>query len=139
MNIKERIFHSLLFESLALGLMILAASLFTDINLPSATGLAITLSVIAMCWNYIYNLGFDHLFGHDRIRRSFKKRISHGLGFELGMILATLPIIMWVLQLDLWTAFMMDIGLVLFFLVYAIIYNWCYDIVRDRAFKHSPA
>jgi len=132
MNTKERIFHSILFEAIALVFVISAAIVFTDAGITSVTGLALGLSLIAMCWNYIYNLVFDHIFGHNRIDRSFKMRIGHGLGFELGMIFATLPLMMWVLHLDLWTVFVMDIGVVIFFLVYAIIYNWSYDLVRAR-------
>lgn len=132
MNTKERIFHSLLFEVIALVLMISALKIFTDVNLTSASGLAIGLSLIAMCWNYIYNLGFDHKFGNKRIGRSLKVRIFHGLGFELGLIFVTLPIIMWILKLSFWAAFMMDLGVIIFFLIYAIIYNWSYDIVRAR-------
>lgn len=132
MDIKERILHSLIFEAIALGCIITAAIAFTENGLKAMTGLALALSLIAMCWNYIYNLVFDNIFGHDRIKRSFKMRLGHGLGFELGMVIATLPLIMWVMQLDLWTAFIMDLGVVIFFLVYAIIYNWCYDVIRDR-------
>ncbi|QFU24276.1 PACE efflux transporter [Shewanella sp. YLB-09] len=139
MNTKERIFHSVLFEAIALIFVITAATIFTDAGAQSATGLAIGLSVIAMCWNYVYNLGFDRIFGYNRIERSFKMRISHGLGFECGMIVATLPLMMWVLQLDFWTVFIMDIGVVIFFLVYAIVYNWCYDIIRQRILVNKSA
>ncbi|PMG48958.1 PACE efflux transporter [Shewanella sp. 10N.286.52.B9] len=132
MNTKERIFHSVLFEAIALAFVIGAASLFTDAGPKSATGLAVGLSLIAMSWNYAYNLGFDHIFGHNRIKRTLKMRLGHGLGFEFGLIFATQPFMMWVLQLDFWTVFMMNIGVVVFFLIYAIIYNWCYDQLRAR-------
>jgi len=132
MNTKERIFHSVLFEAVALIFVITAATVFTDAGAKSATGLAVGLSLIAMGWNYIYNLGFDRIFGQNRIERTFKMRIGHGLGFELGMIFATLPLMMWVLKLDFWTVFVMDIGVVIFFLVYAIVYNWAYDLIRER-------
>lgn len=132
MNTKERIFHSVLFEAIALIFVITAATVFTDAGAKSATGLAVGLSLIAMCWNYIYNLGFDRIFGQNRIERTFKMRIGHGLGFELGMIFATLPLMMWVLKLDFWTVFVMDIGVVIFFLIYAIVYNWAYDLIRER-------
>jgi uncharacterized membrane protein len=137
MNTKERIFHSILFEAIALVFVITAARIFTDAGVTSVTGLAIGLSLIAMCWNYVYNLGFDRIFGNNRIERTFKMRIGHGLGFELGMIVVTLPLMMWVLQLDFWTVFIMDIGVVIFFLVYAIVYNWCYDLLHERFFGSS--
>ncbi|QQX79383.1 PACE efflux transporter [Shewanella sp. KX20019] len=137
MNTKERIFHSILFEAIALIFVITAATVFTDAGAKSATGLAVGLSLIAMCWNYVYNLGFDRVFGDNRIERSFKMRIGHGLGFELGMVFTTLPLMMWVLQLDFVTVFIMDIGVVIFFLVYAIIYNWAYDLLRERIISSS--
>lgn len=139
MNVKERILHSVLFEAIALIFVITAAIVFTDTEAKSATGLAVGLSLIAMVWNYIYNLGFDRIFGQNRIKRSIKMRLGHGLGFELGMIVATLPLMMWVLQLDFWTVFIMDLGVVIFFLVYAIIYNWAYDVIRERFFSSRIA
>ncbi|MCL1092820.1 PACE efflux transporter [Shewanella kaireitica] len=139
MNVKERILHSVLFEAIALVFVITAALVFTDTEAKSATGLAVGLSLIAMVWNYIYNLGFDRIFGQNRIKRSIKMRLGHGLGFELGMIVATLPLMMWVLQLDFWTVFIMDLGVVIFFLVYAIIYNWAYDVIRERLFSSRVA
>ena len=132
MKTKERILHSILFEVIALIFVISAALVFTNVGITSVTGLAVGLSVIAMVWNYIYNLVFDQLFGQNRINRSFKMRINHGIGFEFGMIFVTLPLMMWVLQLDFWTVFIMDISVVVFFLVYAILYNWCYDLARER-------
>ena len=139
MNVKERILHSVLFEAIALIFVITAAIVFTDTEAKSATGLAVGLSLIAMVWNYIYNLGFDRIFGQNRIKRSIKMRLGHGLGFELGMVVATLPLMMWMLQLDFWTVFIMDLGVVIFFLVYAIIYNWAYDVIRERFFSSRIA
>lgn len=132
MNTKERIFHSVLFEAIALMLVITAAFAFTDAGAKSATGLGLGLSLLAMSWNYAYNLGFNRTFGENRIERTFKMRLGHGLGFELGLIFVTQPFMMWVLQLDFWTVFMMNIGVVIFFLIYAIAYNWCYDTLRVR-------
>ncbi|WP_025563630.1 chlorhexidine efflux transporter [Psychromonas sp. SP041] len=77
-------------------------------------------------------LCFEKKFGHNQIKRSFKMRVAHGLGFELGLIGVTLPIITWFLQLDFWSALMMDLLVIIFFLIYAIIYHWCYDVIRAR-------
>lgn len=127
MSHKERIFHSILFEVVALILMMVFAFLFIEGSMAAITGLAVGLSVMAMAWNYIFNIGFDKAFGNDRINRSFKLRLFHGFAFEIGMLIVTLPLIMWVLNLSFLTALLMDIGFVLFFLVYAIVFNWVYD------------
>lgn len=127
MSHKERIFHSVLFEVLALLLLISFAFFFVEGSASTMTGLAIGLSLIAMAWNYIFNMGFDKIFGTDRINRSISNRLLHGLTFELGMLIVTLPLIMWALNLPFLTALLMDIGFIVFFLIYAIAFNWVYD------------
>ncbi|WP_371257845.1 PACE efflux transporter [Pseudoalteromonas sp. '520P1 No. 423'] len=120
-------FHSVLFEVLALLLLISFAFFFVEGSASTMTGLAIGLSLIAMAWNYIFNMGFDKIFGTDRINRSISNRLLHGLTFELGMLILTLPLIMWALNLSFLTALLMDIGFIVFFLIYAIAFNWVYD------------
>ncbi|WP_281558659.1 PACE efflux transporter [Thalassomonas sp. RHCl1] len=132
MTHKERIFHMVLFEALALALLTLAAIYMTGKEALSMGGLAVCLSLIAMVWSYLYNLAYDHYFGADRSRRKLTERILHGLAFELGMVILSFPVIMYVTQLDLLSVFLMDIGVVLFFLVYAVLFNWGYDIIRKQ-------
>ncbi|CAG23286.1 PACE efflux transporter [Photobacterium profundum] len=132
MSFKERIFHSVLFEIIALLCFMVAASFVTKADTKSVASLAIGLSMIAMTWNYIYNLVFDRVFGEKRASRGLKIRIGHGLGFELGLVFVSFPLMMWILQLDFWTVLIMDAGVVIFFLIYAIVYNWCYDTIRSR-------
>ena len=127
MSHKERIFHSILFEVVALILIMVFAVLFIEGSMAAISGLAIGLSLMAMAWNYIFNMSFDKAFGNDLINRSFKLRLFHGLAFEIGMLIVTLPLIMWVLNLSFLTALLMDIGFIVFFLVYAIVFNWVYD------------
>jgi len=134
MTHKERIIHTLLFEAIALTLTTTAAVMFTGRDILSMSGLAILLSAIAMVWNYIYNYGFDHFFGNNRIQRSIKMRLGHGIGFEIGMLAFSLPALMWVLQLDIVTIFIMDIGVAIFFIVYAIVFNYAYDHLRPKLF-----
>lgn len=132
MGSKERIFHAVLFELIALVALTLLAMATTDQEAGSMTLLAVILSLIAMAWNYIFNVGFDRLYGHDRLNRSFKVRVTHGALFELGMMVFSFPVIMWILQKSFLTVLALDIGVVLFFFVYAIGFNWGYDVLRDR-------
>ncbi|MGI9293854.1 MAG: PACE efflux transporter [Pseudomonadales bacterium] len=132
MSTKERIFQMVLFEVVALVILVGAAMLFIEKEVFTVTGLAIALSVIAMLWNYAYNLGFDKVFGGDRITRSLKMRIAHGAGFELGMIAVSFPVIMWALKLGFLAVLILDIAVVLFFFVYAIVFHWVYDVVRHN-------
>jgi uncharacterized membrane protein len=132
MSLKERIFHTLLFEAIALILLTVLAVIVTGNDIAKMSGLAISLSLIAMVWNFAFNVLFDKLYGEDRSSRTLGQRIQHGFGFELGMLVFSFPVIMWVLQLDLLSVFLMDIGAMIFFLLYAIAFNWVYDITRAR-------
>ncbi len=138
MTHKERILHSLLFEAFALVLFVPLAMFVTQQSAAAMTGLSITLSLIAMGWNYLYNLIYDRLFGADRAARGLRQRIAHGAGFEGGLIFATIPVLMLVLQEDFLTVLIMDLGAVVFFFVYAILFNWAYDQLRLR-FVHPAA
>ena len=139
MSLKERIFHTLLFEAIALLLLTLLAVMVTGNDIAKMSGLAIALSMIAMVWNFAFNILFDKRYGEDRENRSLSQRIQHGFGFELGMLLFSFPVIMWVLQLDLLTVFLMDIGAMIFFLLYAIAFNWLYDITRAHYLKANTS
>lgn len=132
MSRKERIFHMVLFEGLALALLTLIAIVFTGKDALSMGGLAIVLSVIAMFWNYAYNVLFDKMVPGERLARTKRTRIVHGVGFELGMIVFSFPVIMAFLDLDFITVLVMDIGFVTFFFVYAILFNWGYDVMRVK-------
>lgn len=139
MSFKERVFHAILFEVIALILLTLIAVLVTGDDIAKMSGLAIMLSLIAMIWNFVFNIIFDRAYGYDRNSRTFKVRILHGLGFEFGMLILSFPVMMWVLQLDLLSVFLLDIGAMIFFLLYAIIFNWAYDITRERIHQKSNA
>lgn len=132
MSNKERLLHTVLFELFALLLMTLMAIIITG-EAPLKMGLmALALSLIAMVWNLVFNKMFDHRYGHDRINRSLKLRIGHGIAFEGGMIVFSFPVIMWMLDMSFWAVLVMDIGFVTFFLLYAIAFNWLYDVIRHR-------
>lgn len=54
----ERLLHTKLFEIIALVILTLFAVFFNGEETAAMTGLAIALSLIAMGWNYLYNLLF---------------------------------------------------------------------------------
>lgn len=135
MSVTERVFHALLFEIVALIILTLIAVLITGNDVAKMSGLAIMLSALAMVWNFIFNIIFDKLYGAERVNRTLWIRIQHGLGFEFGMLVFSFPIMMWMLQLDLLAVLLLDIGAMLFFLLYAIAFNWIYDISRARIIK----
>lgn len=94
--------------------------------------MSIAISMTAMVCNYLYNLIFDKaLVALNRpvnVRPAWM-RVLHAILFELSLLTITVPFVAWWLDLTLWHALIADIGFALFFLVYAFVYNWVYDIV----------
>ena len=52
--------------------------------------------------------------------------------FEGGLVAVGVPMIAWWLNISLLQAFILDIGVLLFFLPYTYVYHWVYDVLRDK-------
>ena len=85
-----------------------------------------------MIWTFIYNLLFDKFFTGEKLARPLWLRVLHIVGFEGGLLGFTLPLVMWVMNIGLWQAFMLDISLTLLILVYGFIFYWIYDLVAHK-------
>jgi len=133
----EHCFHAVLFELLALLLCAPLMSWALGVSFTHAGLLTLMISLVAMSWNVIFNTLFDRLERQFRWQRSFGVRLLHAVTFEAGLILAVVPLAAWWLDIDLVAAFVLDIGLVLFFLPYTLVYNWCYDKVRAALHRRS--
>jgi len=133
----ERCFHAVLFELLALLLCAPLMSWALKVSFGHAGLLTLMISLLAMSWNVIFNIVFDRLQRRFAGHRSFGVRLLHAVTFEAGLILAVVPLAAWWLEIGLIEAFVLDIGLILFFLPYTLLYNWCYDKVRATLFRRS--
>ncbi|MNN76703.1 Bacterial Transmembrane Pair family protein [compost metagenome] len=94
--------------------------------------LTLMFSAIATLWNMIFNTLFDRAQQRIGFSRTLPVRILHASLFELGLIFMLVPLAAWWLSIGLIEAFLLDIGLVLFFLPYAVAFNWSYDVLRAR-------
>ncbi|MDX2319637.1 MAG: PACE efflux transporter [Moritella sp.] len=124
----DRIRHTILFEIIGLvAIMGVLSQLGFELGHVGVMG--VFFSVIATGWNYVYNLGFDNymLKKMGSVTKTTLIRIVHSLGFEGGLLLLTIPFMAWFLDLSLWDAFVLDIGMVVFYLFYAYGYNLAYD------------
>lgn len=130
MSYLERVFHAILFEVSVIILSIFALSVFIQNQTGSVSIAVILISVIAMLWNFIFNIGFDYFFTEPREQRTILIRILHTVSFESGLLIFTLPLIAYILNMELITAFITDIGLTLIIMSYTFIFNWAYDHLR---------
>lgn len=127
----DRIRHAISFEIIGVALAApLAAFAF---HLPGEDSLVLVVAgaTIAMLWNYIYNLGFDHVMVRRGAgtQKTLRVRVLHALLFELGLLLFMLPMVALYLQISLLQALVMDIALAAFYMAYAFVFNWAYDRV----------
>ena len=131
-SLGERVFHAILFEGLAI--IICAPILAWVLKQPlHHLGLfTFYCATIATLWNMLFNYLFDRSQRRLKFERTLMVRVLHASLFELGLILVLVPLAAWWLSLSLWDAFLVDLGLILFFLPYAVVYNWVYDKVRAR-------
>ena len=94
-------------------------------------GLLLILALVAALWNGGYNTAFDwiegRLTGRTADRRPWPLRAAHAVGFEGGLLLMTLPIIVLWTRMDWLSALIADIGLALAFMVSAFGFNLAYD------------
>ncbi|MCF6807750.1 PACE efflux transporter [Thiotrichales bacterium 19S9-12] len=117
-----------------LGILVFApfAAVVLNKNILTVGALGLTISLIAMIWNFFYNIWFDRIearLGKDRFNRKAITRVIHALLFEGGLLIVTVPLVAIWLHMSLWQAFIIDIAFVIFYLIYAYIYNWCFDKV----------
>lgn len=132
MTKKERIFQAILFEALLVIISTLLLAAFTSHGIDKMGALFIIISLIALAWNMLFNWLFDRKFTAPRIERSLKIRVLHAVLFEGGLMLLTVPLIAWWLQITWWYAIIMDIGMTLGVMVYTVIFHWCYDHLREK-------
>ncbi|EBJ2612874.1 Na(+)-translocating NADH-quinone reductase subunit E [Salmonella enterica subsp. enterica] len=131
-SLPERIFHAVCFEGIATAILAPTTAWLMQRSVLEMGGLTILLATTAMIWNIIYNALFDRLWPAHQVRRTAKVRALHALGFESGFIVIGVSIVAWVLNVSLLQAFTLEIGFFLFFLPYTMLYNWAYDVLRQR-------
>jgi len=130
-TVKDRIRHAISFELIGIMLVIPLGTWLFDKPMSDIGVVAVVGATIATCWNYVYNLGFDHamlrLLGG--VRKTVPIRVFHAMLFETGLLIVLLPFIAWYLGVSLTHAFQMDISFSIFYVIYAFVFNWAYDVI----------
>jgi uncharacterized membrane protein len=128
----ERIFHAVLFELLGNVVIAIFISTVLKVSLLQSGKLSVISAITATIWNYIFNKIFDAIQRRFSFERSFTVRVLHAVIFEIVLVLSLTPVAMFLLDLSLAKAFMVEIGLIFVFLPYTLVFNWTYDYIRWR-------
>lgn len=127
----DRLRHALLFECVALAIVIPCGSILFGVQASDMGAIGIGSALTAMLWNYLYNLLFDHAM--LRLRGSTSKtitvRLLHTVLFETGLQIVLLPAIALYLGVSITLAFSLSMSIALFYLVYAFAFNMAYDSI----------
>lgn len=129
----DRVRQVLLFE---IGGLLLITPPFvwaSGVPVMDSLGLLAVIALIAALWNAGYNTSFDwvegRLTGRTADRRPHLMRVVHAAGFEGGLILISLPIVMAWTGMSWIEALLADIALALAYVIYAFFFNLGYDRV----------
>lgn len=126
---RDRLRQAISFEIIGLLLTTPLGALAFATPMHDMGVVAIVGATLATCWNYVFNLGFDHVLLRMRggVRKSLALRVLHAALFEIGLLTMLLPFIAWYLDMPLVDALLMDAAFALFYLVYAFVFTWAYD------------
>ena len=129
---KRRIVHALSYEIILLVIIALALSFFFEMPLEVTGVLGIFMAVTSVIWNMVFNHYFEKFEAKHQLKRTVRIRILHAIGFEGGLMLATIPMVAYAMNMSLWQAIVLDFSLTLCILVYTFIFQWCYDLIEAK-------
>ncbi|MDY0013959.1 MAG: PACE efflux transporter [Rhodocyclaceae bacterium] len=137
-SLPDRLRQIVLFEAGGLLFITPPFAWVSGVPLVESLGLLAVLALIAALWNGVYNTAFDwlegRLTGRSADRRPWGLRVGHALGFEGGLLLLTLPVVVAWTGLGWWPALVADMGLAMAYAGYAFLFNLLYD----RLFPIAP-
>jgi uncharacterized membrane protein len=142
-TVKERIYQTLAYE---FGGLILAAPLYALIFGQSAAQsltLLVALSLAVMIWAPLHNTVFDlaefKRNGRSASDRPHGLRVVQALSQETTVLIVTLPLVMLIGGHSFKEAFLIDLGLTLFYAAYAYLFHIVFDWLRPVIMEGSHA
>ena len=139
-GIKRKVVYVSLYELIAIAITSFGLAKLAGQELGHASIAAVASSAIAVAWNLVYNTLFESWESRQAVRgRSIRRRVAHAFGFELGLVVMLVPLFAWWLQVSLWQAFVLDLGLIVFFLAYTFVFNLAFDRIFGLPASAQPA
>ncbi|MDJ0708953.1 MAG: PACE efflux transporter [Woeseiaceae bacterium] len=129
----DRLRYALLFEGILVALFSAAMVLMFERNLFEMGAFSLTLSLLALVVNFVYNYVYDRIDvrnGRIPTERSRPGRVAHAVGFEFTLVVINLPIIMWWMHWSFWQALTFDV----IAMAAVVVYTYYFTLVYDRVF-----
>lgn len=139
-GIKRKVIYITLYEVIAIAMSTAGLALLSGADMGHASVAAVAASAIAVVWNLVFNTLFERWEARQAKKgRSLLRRVAHAVGFEGGLVVTLVPLFAWWLDISLWQAFVLDLGLIVFFLVYTFVFNLLFDRVFGLPASAQPA
>jgi uncharacterized membrane protein len=131
----DRARHALAFEIVGLAIFVPGSAFILGHPITNMGVIGIVSATAATIWNFVFNWLFDHAMRRfaGTVHKTMGIRLIHTGLFEAGLIVVLIPFIAWYLQIGLVDALFLDVGIVIFYLVFGFLFNLAYD----RAFPPS--
>lgn len=129
---KRRLVHALSYEIILLIIIAIALSFIFEVPMETTGSLGIAMAVTSVLWNMLFNHYFEKAERKYKFKRTIPMRIVHAIGFEGGLMLATIPMVAYAMQLSLFEAMLLDFSMTMCILVYTFIFQWCYDTIEQH-------
>jgi uncharacterized membrane protein len=131
---RERILQTLWFEAIGVvGVTPLYALLFGT-GVTSSLKLTVAMALAALLWAPLYNTTFDWMdlraTGRVASDRPRHLRVVHAVLHEAGLMIVTVPLVMWIGMHAVLDAVLIDVGFSLFYAAYAYVFHRVYDHKR---------
>ncbi len=137
-GIKRKLVYVALYEVIATAIITLILLIMGHAVLDAGVASGMT-SAIAVSWNLAWNSLFERWEARQPERgRNIKRRIMHALGFEFGLLAILVPVMAWWLEISLWHAFVLDMGLLLFFVFYTFVFSLAFDKIFGLPLSAQP-
>ena len=134
---KRRIIHALSYEIILLVIIAIALSFIFEVPMEVTGTLGIAMAVTSVIWNMVFNHFFEKYEQKKKFKRTIKVRILHAIGFEGGLMIATIPMVAYAMNMSILQAVILDLGLTSYILVYTFVFQWCYDLIEERFFPNA--
>lgn len=139
-GVRRRVLYVTLYELIAIVVATLGLAVLTGQSAAHSGVASVAASVIAVVWNLLFNWAFERWEARQAVRgRTVWRRMAHAVGFEGGLVFTLVPLFAWWFDVTLWQAFVMDLALIVFFLVYTFVFNWGFDRVFGLPASAQPA
>lgn len=133
---SRKLVYAITFETLAILLSTVLLAILSQSQSHNSLPVAITVSVIALIWNYIFNSFFELIESKLKIKkRTVMVRLTHAINFELGLFFFTIPLYMWWYNVDFIKAISMEITILVFFFIYTYLFTLAFDKICPRVYS----